>query len=210
MYAQPDFSADPPPTSRRGMAALRAAVSDGDGETVSIREIIRRLDQRAFGMGVLLFMTPVCLPMPPGVHTLAGALLLLFAIQLTLGRKNLWLPRRISDRRINKARILRGLDRIGRYTAPVERLARPRWPRMTGGLGSRLIGVILVLLALVLILPIPILGNLPPAIAACILALSLAERDGLLVFFGVIASIVAVIITSALAIGAIRALTAVF
>lgn len=192
------------------MAALRAAVSAGDEDKASIREIITRLDQRAFGMGVLFFMAPVCLPMPPGVHTIAGFLLLLFAVQLTLGRHRLWLPGWIQRRQLSKERVLRGLSRIARFTRPIERLAKPRWLFMTGSLGSRAIGIVLIILAVILILPIPILGNSPPALAACILAISLAERDGVFVFLGIGASILAVIITSALAITAFRALAGFF
>lgn len=200
----------PPPdtcTPRSATGALRDAVLAGDGEKVLIDELINRLQGRAFGLGVLLFMAPVCLPMPPGVHTLAGLLLLLFAAQLTIGRRRLWLPKWIRMKRIQKDKIIRGLDRMARFTNVVERIARPRWLFMTADFGKRAVGVVLIVLAIVLILPIPILGNLPPAIAACMLALSLAERDGVLVFAGLIASAAAIIFTSALALAVLEGLS---
>lgn len=212
MRAQPErvLAEDPasPPETQSATQALRDAVLAGDGEAVFIEELIDRLQGRAFGLGVLLFMAPVCLPMPPGVHTLAGLLLLLFAIQLVMGRRRLWLPNWIRKKRIQKDKIIRGLDRMARFTNVVERVARPRWLFMTGGAGKRAVGVVLIVLAIVLILPIPILGNLPPAVAACVLALSLAERDGLLVLAGLITSAAAIAFTSALAFAVLNSLSA--
>jgi hypothetical protein len=64
---------------------------------------------------------------------------------------------------------------------------------LTQGVSARLIGAVFLILGIVLILPIPLLGNIPPAIAAGILALALAQRDGLLAIAGVLASALAVV-----------------
>jgi len=47
-----------------------------------------------------------------------------------------------------------------------------------------------VVLGLLLMLPIPIFGNLPPGIAVCILGLGLVERDGVFIFSGIVATCV--------------------
>jgi hypothetical protein len=51
------------------------------------------------------------------------------------------------------------------------------------------------LLGLVLLLPFPLLGNIPPGAAACVLGLGLVERDGLVVAGGYVASAIALGIT---------------
>lgn len=48
----------------------------------------------------------------------------------------------------------------------------------------------MVVLGLLLLLPIPIFGNLPPGIAVVILGLGLVERDGVFILAGVVATLV--------------------
>ena len=50
-------------------------------------------------------------------------------------------------------------------------------------LNERLIGAGCLLLAIILVLPVP-LGNLPPAVAICAFALGLLQRDGVAVLVG--------------------------
>ena len=56
-------------------------------------------------------------------------------------------------------------------------------PGSNSVLNERLIGAACLLLAVILVLPIP-LGNLPPAVAICAFALGLLQRDGVAVLVG--------------------------
>ena len=60
---------------------------------------------------------------------------------------------------------------------------RPRLSALSGGAGTRLVGVVCSILACVLVLPIPF-ANLFPALALGMFALGLTRRDGLLVLGG--------------------------
>jgi hypothetical protein len=51
---------------RRATDLLRDALSVHTGETVTIREVIDDLGDRAFGLLLLLFALPNCIPAPPG------------------------------------------------------------------------------------------------------------------------------------------------
>jgi hypothetical protein len=55
----------------------------------------------------------------------------------------------------------------------------------------------LLLLGFIMILPIPFVGNIPPGVAATIIAVGLIELDGVVVLAGLAASIVAVAVASA-------------
>lgn len=178
---------------------LRAAIRKGSGETATAQEVLDALGPRAFGLSVIVVMAPVCLPMPPGVPTVAGVILVIFAMQMILGYKSPWLPGWVKRLKINRRKLLNGIDTLERRLIWVERLAHPRWKFLTGRLGARLIGVVFLILGLILVLPIPFLGNLPPAIAASVLALALAQRDGLLALAGFAASAAAVAFTWKLA-----------
>ena len=74
----------------------------------------------------------------------------------------------------------------------LEKPIRPRLTPVVVGVGERMIGVVGVIHALTLALPIP-MGNLPQAVALILLALALIELDGLMAILGYIASIAAVI-----------------
>jgi hypothetical protein len=59
-----------------------------------------------------------------------------------------------------------------------------------------LVGLVLLLLGGIMILPIPFVGNIPPGIAATVIAIGLTERDGLLVLLGMLVSVVAIAVAS--------------
>jgi hypothetical protein len=170
---------------------LRAAIRKGDAEFVDAQEIVSALGPRAFGLSIMVIMAPVCLPMPPGVPTVAGVILAFFAVQMILGFRAPWIPRPMRRLQITRAKLLKGIDDLERRLKFVERLAHPRLEFLTSGFGAQM--------AFVLILPIPFLGNLPPAIAAGILGLALAQRDGLMALVGLAATAGAIAFTSKLA-----------
>ncbi|HBK92723.1 MAG TPA: exopolysaccharide synthesis, exod [Parvularcula sp.] len=182
---------------------LRQAIRKGDAEFVDAQEIVSALGPRAFGLSVMVVMAPVCLPMPPGVPTVAGVILGFLAIQMILGFKCPWIPKPMRRLQITRTKLLKAIDALERRLKFVERLAHPRLEFLTRGFGAQAVGIALLALAFVLILPIPFLGNLPPAIAAGILGLALAQRDGLMALFGFAATAGAIAFTWKLAIATV-------
>ena len=182
---------------------LREAIRKGDAEFVDAQEIVEALGPRAFGLSIMVIMAPVCLPMPPGVPTVAGAVLAFFAIQMILGFKCPWIPKPMRRLQITRTKLLNGIDALERRLKFVERLAHPRLEFLTQGLGAQVAGIALLALAGVLILPIPFLGNLPPAIAAGIIGLALAQRDGLMALVGLVATAGAIAFTWKLALATV-------
>lgn len=186
---------------------LRAAIRMGSGEKVTAAEVLEALGPRAFGLSIIVIMAPVCLPMPPGVPTIAGIILTIFAVQLILGFETPLLPNWVKRLDVDRKKLLEAIDTLERRLSFVEKIAHPRWRFMTHGFGARLIGAAFLVLGLILILPIPFLGNLPPAIAASVLALALAQRDGLLACAGFLATAGAVAFTWKLAIATVGAVS---
>ncbi len=189
---------------------LRDAIRKSKGERVDAQEIVSALGPRAFGLTVMVVMAPVCLPMPPGVPTVAGIILAFLSAQMILGFSCPWIPKPVRKLQITRAKLLNGIDALERRLKFIERLAHPRLQFLTHGFGARLIGVALFALALVLIMPIPFLGNLPPAIAAGILGLALAQRDGLMALFGFAATAGAIAFTWKLALATVGLIRAYF
>ncbi len=178
----------------------------GEGEKVTFGELTEALHGRAFGMAALILALPACVPMPPGVPTVVGLAIAIVAVQMVMGRDKLWLPPFIAKRTLPREWLLGALEKARPWLEKIEKFAQPRLLFLTGAMGSRAVGAVLLFLAGMLILPIPFIGNFPLAMAAAVLSLGLTERDGRLVLAGVAASGLAVAITGAFAVIAVKAI----
>lgn len=61
--------------------------------------------------------------------------------------------------------------------------------------------------AVLLILPIPIFGNIPPGIAATVIAIAVCEGDGLIALAGALLALVVLVVIMAAAWGLIQGVT---
>ncbi len=197
------------PLPARTSEVLRQLAS-AEGERVTFREILLGLRHRAFGFTLLIFALPCCLPMPPGIPTVCGFALVLIALNLIIGRRRLWLPRRIAEKSIARADLRRVVDRALPHLQRLERICRPRIAIVTEPIGKRFIGLVVLVLGVLLILPIPFLGNMPPGAAAAIIAIGVSERDGLVVIVGLFIAVIAITVASAATWAAILGLLQLF
>lgn len=163
----------------------------GDGERISIGEIIGALDARAFGLATLIFSIPSLVPMPPGVPTVVGLALLVVSSQMVFGRRELWLPRILTKRSFPRAAIVNAFEKHQKRLVSIEKISKPRLLVLSGRLGTILIGTTILLMSIILILPLPPGGNFPPALACAIFGLGLAERDGVIILWGYLSAIIA-------------------
>lgn len=168
----------------------------GGRDRVAVGDLVRALRNRAFGITLLLFGIPNCLPMPPGIPVVCGIVLILAALPMIAGRDEMWLPRRIEAKTIAVADLKRMVDRAVPWIIRLERLSRPRLAMFSDPQARRVVGALVAFLGFVLILPIPFLGNMPPGVAVCIFGLGLIERDGLIILIGFGATIAAAAITA--------------
>jgi hypothetical protein len=167
-----------------------------DGERVTFGEILASLRHRAFGFAMLIFSLPSVLPMPPGIPTVCGAALAIIALNLIVMRRRLWLPAAITEKSIARAELQRVVDRVLPTLERLERFCRPRLQIFTDPAARVLVGVVVLVLGVVMILPIPFIGNIPPAIAAAVIAIGITERDGVVVLVGVVGAAVAIVVAS--------------
>lgn len=174
-----------------------ATLAQGEGERVTFREILQGLRHRAFGFTMLIFALPCVLPMPPGIPTVCGIALVIIGLNLIAVRRRLWLPSAIADKSVARADLQRMADRVVPHMQRLERFCKPRLPIVTEPVGKVLIGLVVAVLGFIMILPIPLLGNMPPGFAASVIAIGVTERDGLIVMVGVVVSVAAVAIAGA-------------
>lgn len=168
---------------QRPLSAVLADVAYHEGERISVAELTQLFGGRAIGALLFVFGLACMLPLPPGATTIFGFPLVLLAPQLIIGAAAPWLPNGIKDRTVSTADLKKGLPKLVGWLRRVEAVSKPRLAFIFGPVGERLIGVVVLALALVLILPIPG-GNMLPALSVSALAFALIQRDGLIALLG--------------------------
>ncbi len=186
----------------RTVSALLLEMRARGAERVKLRDFVEALDDRAFGAAMLLFALPnaVGIGTIPGVSTLFGVPQIVLAIQMILGFERPRLPDWLLERSIERVHFETMVDRGVPYLQRVERVLKPRLQGLTDGWIERLLGVVLLVLATIVSLPIP-LGNWPPAIAMALIGLGHVARDGAFVAAGCVAGAFAVAIAGAVVLG---------
>ena len=160
------------------------ALASQPAERLTVREIIAFLQDRAFALLIVLLGLPNCLPMPPPIPLVCGLLLALVAIQIASGRDAPWLPRQLLNRSIARIDVERAVGRAMPAFRRLERFSRPRMAFLETPIAMRLMGLVLLVLALGLLFAPPFVGQIPLGLAVCLVGLGLVERDGLVVLGG--------------------------
>lgn len=171
------------PEATLPLSAVLRDIADHREARISVAELTEKFGGRAIGALIFLFGLACMLPLPPGATTIFGFPLVLLAPQLIIGASAPWLPQKLKTQTVATADLQRGLPRFIRALRKVEAISRPRLTLLLNPLGERVIGVVCLVLALVLILPIPG-GNILPAMAVSTLAFALIQRDGLIALVG--------------------------
>lgn len=170
------------PAGPRLSAILTGLVRDASRERIAISDLFAATGERAFGALLFLFALPNLLPMPPGTSSVLAVPLIFLAAQLSFGFKP-WLPSVIARRSIRRSDLSAVVERSAPWIARAERILAPRFGLLVHPPAERVVGLLCLALALILVLPIP-LGNFLPALAICMFAFGILERDGLWIIAG--------------------------
>ncbi|WP_034492009.1 exopolysaccharide biosynthesis protein [Afifella pfennigii] len=168
----------------------------------SVSDILQRLHQRAQNRGCvtlgdladavgarsygpfliipsLVELTPI--GAIPGVPTALAAFIVVFAAQMLVGRKHLWLPTFVSRRRIGGERVTGILDRMEKPARRFDRWFHGRLTALTSAPFVRLAAAVCILLAAT----VPPLELIPfassaPMLAIAAIGVAVMVRDGAL------------------------------
>lgn len=169
-------------------------VADRYGE-VSLGKIVEALGSRSYGSFLLVPALFALTPIGgiPTVPSIIAAIIVLFAGQLAVGRKHLWLPEVLAKRSISHDRLHTALQKLKPFGSWLDRWFHGRLPLFTRGPFIRVAAVASVLLALT----VPPLELLPfasaaPMAAIAMFGLALLVHDGALMLVANLAAGVAV------------------
>jgi hypothetical protein len=182
---------------------LHVLADDPIRERISVGDLLAALEDRAIGALLFIFAFPNVLPTPPGTSAVLGAPLLFLAAQLAFGRSP-WLPAIIAKRSMSRDDFQSLIRRIGPWLARAEKLLKPRMTSLALPPMEYMIGLVCLLLATMLVLPIP-LGNILPALAISLIALGVLERDGLWVLAGLVVAAISITVVSGVVFAMIKA-----
>ena len=179
---------------QRASALLLSTLKEWPEETITINQLTAALGERAFGVVMLLFALPNCIPAPPGMNSVFGLPLLLYAVQLVRGRGTPWQPDFIAKRKFKRDTLIGMLEKAQPKLNRIEKLCSPRLTPLVGDTAERLLAIYIVLLCICII--IPLFGtNFIPAVGSALISIALIERDGLLAAIGVAIGLVGIILT---------------
>ena len=158
-------------------------------DRVTLGELAEFLGDRSIGGLLLVLALPMALPVPaPGLSVLFGVPLIVISVQLALGYRRAWLPARLARRSVSRSTFLTIIDRILPTLRRIERIVRPRARWLAGPWTRVPVGIICLILAIIITLPMP-LGHVIPGTAISILALGLIERDGVAIALGIFTAV---------------------
>ncbi len=167
-----------------------AQILESNGATGSLT--LNRLIAKTEGRGIFSIIILLCLPFVgpmsiAGMSTPFGLTIALLALQLARGQAP-HLPKRVGDRPMS-ARLQRGMRRTGvKFLRLIEKLVKPRrvsW--MSWPVAQQANVLLLVFMAFLLALPLPPIPpftNAFPSYAIILIAASLMEEDGMMIWAG--------------------------
>ena len=177
---------------------LRRLADDGGDAGLTLHEIRDRLDERAYGLLILLLSIPCLVPGLYGVPQVVGLIVILLAGQMLVGREEPWLPRWFLNLRCKGSWLKAMADFAETKLGWIDRLSRPRLRRFADGPGEKLAAVFMILATVTIVMP---LTNTIPSIALAVLSVGLIQRDGLFVLAGCAVTTVWLTILGALGTG---------
>lgn len=149
-------------------------------QQLSLEDVLAETSERGFSLAIALLVLPFLFPLPPGLTGPFGGACLLLSIQMVLGKRSPWLPKKIAKYKFPRPFAQTILQNLRRVTRVLEKITRPRLVKIAENpLIWRLNGLCISWLAILLISPVP-LTNPIPTVGILLLAVANIESDGLL------------------------------
>lgn len=168
----------------RQLSHLLRNLALNSGPKVTLRDIAVAMEDRSFGAFLVVFALPNLIPLPPGATFILGLPLIFVAWQMFASRRTrIWLPKRMGDYAFEQASFAAIVTRITPWLVRAEMLVKPRAWFLGSRFSERLVGLLALILAVIIFLPIPF-GNWLPAFALAVIGFAHTERDGISLLVG--------------------------
>lgn len=168
----------------KGLSDLIARLTAlaGSCEKIAIHDIREEIGERSFGPFLIIPAVIEISPIGgiPGVPTAIAIIISLFAVQILVGRKHLWLPQILERRTLDGQKLKKGLDKLSPISRGCKKIFRPRMNWVTRPPYLQLLAAVVILLCV----SVPPLEFIPfastvPMLAVMMVGIALLMRDGL-------------------------------
>lgn len=164
-------------------------------DRVSLGELMQVMHERGFGILLVIFVLPNCVPIPaPGVVSLTAIPLLFLSWQMLMGRDYPWLPSWIQNKTIRRTLLAKIVEKASPVMRKIEKLLRPRVSFATSETGEKIVGAFCFLFSLCIAVPLP-WTNFIPGYGVMIMALGLLSRDGITIGIGMLVGLFGTVLT---------------
>lgn len=153
-------------------------------QPLTLQHILSETAERGSSLIIGLLVLPFLVPVPPGTTAVLGSGVLILSLQMAIGRRSPWLPKRVGEIQFPNwltRNLFGALQRVSRI---LERVARPRLRWLAEStIAWQLNGLCISWLTTLLILPVPF-TNPVPTMVILMLTVAIMEADGLLMCVG--------------------------
>ncbi len=168
---------------------LDGLCESGEGDTLSVGEVVDHFQQRSLGVLIALVGLIAVIPLVgdiPTVPSIAATVALAAIVQSVRGKSGLWLPGFLRRRSVRRDRVERAVGKARPWVRRVDRLLRPRLTALSGSRVARRIAIGVAALVAATLYPMEFVPFGANASGAALLALGLGLMacDGLLVLIG--------------------------
>lgn len=177
--------------------AAKQYQESAEADRVSVGELMEVLHERGFGILLIIFVLPNCIPIPaPGLVSLTALPLLLLSAQMMYGADHPWLPSWLNRRTIKRGLLALIVSRASPVMRKIEKLLRPRVSFASSETGEKIVGALCFLFSLCILIPLP-WTNFVPGYGVLLLALGLLSRDGVVMLLGMVTGLLGTALTLA-------------
>ena len=174
--------------SARPFSQVLTDVGAASAPDLPMDELVRTFGERGFGALLLILgLLSAVIGVIPGTTTLLGVPILIIGVQLLFRQDELWLPGWILKRHIPRPAFAEAAAKLKGRLQLVERFSRPRLRFMSTDLSEALIGLMCMIWAAVLMLPL-IGFNLFPSLIVAAFGFGLMQKDGVMMLVGWVGS----------------------
>jgi hypothetical protein len=160
-----------------------------ESEHLTLGDLVDVLDERGFALVLMLLLFPSALPIPTGgvTHVFEIGAVLVVA-QMIVGRRELWLPRRVADHQLGDTFRGKALPAVIKRVRWLEQFARPRLERvLSTRVTSSVLGVALLLFVAGAFVAPPFTGlDTLPSLGVVVVCLGLVFSDAVIVGAGLV------------------------
>jgi hypothetical protein len=157
----------------------------------AVGEIIESVGEKGFGLLFCIISLPSALPIPaPGYSVPFGFLLFFLGIELIIGKKSPWLPNFLNSKTIRKTIIAGALKKAARFFGFLEKFIRPRCNFIASSGGLKAGGLLVIMMAVLMMIPIPLTNTLP-AMIIFLIGTGILEKDGVILAIALLAGLAA-------------------